>query len=136
VQKKIKRDIHWTLCRLIAYQFSAKDFGWSDTSILYRVSTEGHVGRSGRPGHKILAPDMPRDLRKAQLAFNGLNQEEQKVITVKYMPYDIDGRRALDIQRARFVGLAPNDFKNKYHNAVRKMKKVLKSTVHKTSGVP
>lgn len=111
---------------LVDYHFSIIDWGWSPTNILYRVSTEGYVDKEGIPGHKILIKDIRPELRPVQLAYNALNPCEQQVINAKYMPYTIDGRKAQDRERARFMGKTTSEFRRIYQGSAKKVKKLIK----------
>lgn len=130
-KKGSKNDkIHHDLNRLVDYQFSILEFGWAPRSILHRVSTEGHVDR-GRPGPTILCPDMPGDLAGVQRAFLALTSAEKHIITVKYMPYTVydfaqkSFKKALDKDRARFVGIKYSTFTRRYNRAAKKAKRFL-----------
>lgn len=118
-------DIHLDLNRLVDYHFSIMDFGWAPTSILHRVSTEGHVER-GRPGPTILCPHMPADLALLQRAYLALTSADQQVITVKYMPYTIEDRKATDKDRCRFMGVSHGAFRARYSRAIKRIKSAKK----------
>ena len=124
-RKREKGIEHWLLMHLVNYMFSAHDSGFPSISILHRVSTEGHVERPNRPGHKILCKEMTREQRLVQPAFNSLEDGEKNVVIVKYMPYLIDERVAIDRERAKFMGMTLRTFRTIYYRAAKKVKKRL-----------
>lgn len=121
-----KDDIHWKLNQLVDFLYSTQDHGWSSVSIFHRIATETVVDLGTKPGHKILIPDIKPDLRKVNIAFNEVEKEEQQIIIVKYMPYEIEGRKTLDRDRARFMGISPSKFSRLYSKSVKNIKKIIR----------
>ena len=48
--------------------------------------TEAQVNRVGKPGHRILAPEMHRDARFIQPAFNTLSVGDKLIVLTKHRP--------------------------------------------------
>lgn len=113
-----KPDVHWMLNRLVDYQFSMSDFSWPSMAAFCR----GYV-QQGRAGSKILCPDMPGELVPYQRAFLALDEKDQQIILVKYMPfakYDLAQKRyrkAHDRDRAKFIGVSSSVFSKRYKMA-------------------
>jgi hypothetical protein len=87
---------------------------------------EGTASSSGKAGHKILAPDMPVELRRAQKALNALPESDQQIVRVKLMPYIIDDREATEAERARFVGRGIRPFQQRYIQILGKLNRIMK----------
>jgi len=121
--------MHLLLCRLIEWHKKAETGGWPSASIMYRIATEGHVGSSGRPGHRILCPEMPSDIRRCQAAFNAVGLNHKVVICAKLrdMPTKEDGKPEYkvwgDQEKAHYVNENVHVFRNKYKKAVRAVEK-------------
>ena len=122
-------SMHLQLCRLIEWHKRADTGGWPSISIMYRMVHEGHVGSSGRPGHRILCPEMASDLRRCQAAFNAVDMEYKVTICAKLRdkPEKEDGKPEYkewgDREKAHYVNENVHVFRNKYKKAVRAVEK-------------
>ena len=124
--------MHLSLCQLVEWHKRAQSGGWPSASIMYRIATEGHVGSTGRPGHRVLCPEMPSSLRKTQAAFNAVHHDHKVVICAKLRdcPLKEDGTPEYkawgDKEKAHYVNENIHVFRNKYKKAVRAVEKCAK----------
>ena len=107
--------------------------GLPPINILHRVMTEGQVGKSGRPGSRILCPDMHPDIRKAQKAFNGLSLDKKIIVITKHMPVPLkengepEFKKWGDREKAQYLQTPMQTFKVKYKSCCREVARRLKS---------
>jgi len=120
---------HLGLCKLFNDLLMFEESGFPPISILYRIFNEGHVGRTGRPGHKILCREMSPDQRRLWTAFRNLGLEYQIVVIVKHMPVPMkkDGEPKYklwdDKQKAAYLNEFISTFRNKYKKALKRIEK-------------
>lgn len=120
------RHVHLALARLIDELIRMGDMGWPKSSILYRVMTEGHVNRVGRPGHKILAPEMHDHSRWVQPAFNALSVGDKIIVITKHRPKPTGYDTWTDKDMAHYLNEhSEGAFKAKYNKILKKMLKRL-----------
>lgn len=125
-KRRTQSEVHIAFAKLIDELIRIGDGGWSPTSILYRVMTEGHVHNVGRPGHKILAPELHELARWIQPAFNALPLGDKIIVITKHRPkpegYEKWGNREM----ARYLNeTSEGAFKAKYNKILKKVKNEL-----------
>ena len=117
-------EAHLALSALIHELIRMGEAGWPTDSILYRISTEGHVSRAGRPGHKILARDMSRAARKVQAPFNALDLPEKIIVITKHRPIPKEYEKWGEKEMADYLNEpSKSSFASKYRKIVRKVAK-------------
>ena len=131
----MSNKMHLMLASLFHWHLSAENSGWAPISILHRISTEGVVVRSGKPGHNILCREMTPDQRRAQRAFNQLALDEKILVVAKHYPCSPIGENAkflyktwTDKEKAHYLQLSPWDFNRKYNDILKKAQKLTKNT--------
>jgi len=117
-------EAHLALAKLIDELIRLGEAGWPPESILYRISTEGHVARAGRPGHKILARDIHKDARKVQAAFNALDLADKIIVITKHRPIPEGYEKWGEKEMAHYLNEPSKSiFASKYRKIVRKVAK-------------
>ena len=126
-----KASIHLMLADLFNWHLTSNTTGWAPINILHRVSTEGNVARSGRPGHRVLCREMSPDQRRTQMAYNSLPLDLQIVVCAKHVeiPLNEDNTPMYakwgDIEKAHYLTESVGVFKNQYKRAIRHVQKSL-----------
>ena len=125
--------MHLLFASLCNWHITAEVGGWPPMSILHRISTEGVVVSSGRPGHKILCKEMTPDQTKAQMVFNKLSLGEKIIIVAKHYPESPKNfddtllyKKWTDREKADYLGLSMAVFSNKYKDILKKSSKMAK----------
>ena len=124
-----KDSVHLMLTDLFNWHLTSETSGWAPINILHRISTEGNVVRSGRPGSKILCREMSTDQLRTQKAYNSLNTGLKIVVCAKHMavPLKEDGmpqyKKWGDIEKAHYLTESVGVFKGEYKKALRLMQK-------------
>jgi DNA-directed RNA polymerase specialized sigma24 family protein len=84
-------------------------------------------GASQRPGHKILAQDLPPRIRKFDLAIAQLPEDMNTAIWLRYCAIrDEFGEEYTNHQRADIMQLKPSQYKQLLRDARRQLKKIIK----------
>ena len=124
-------SVHMLLCALFHWHFSQEEYGYPPINVLHRIAHEGHVSATGRPGHRVLCPDMDPSLMRCQRAFNCLPLGDKIVVVAKHMPQPLkeDGtpvyKKWGDIEKARYLNEPVGAFKNKYKQCIRRMQRYM-----------
>ena len=92
---------YWHIARAIT------EPGWPTANTLARA--RDGVGRSGLPGHRILAPEMGADVRRVQRGVMALSDKLRAAVELKYCT---QGKHD-DAEFARSLGLTPRGFRKR-----------------------
>jgi hypothetical protein len=126
-----KASVHLMLADLFNWHLTSETSGWPPINILHRVSTEGNVTSSGRPGHKVLCREMNPDQRRIQKAYNSLSTELKIVVCAKHMGVPLKEDKTPiynkwgDYEKAHYLTESIGVFKNQYKRAIRGLQKTL-----------
>ena len=117
------------LADLFNWHLTSETSGWAPINILHRISTEGNVVRSGRPGSKVLCREMSIDQLKTQRAYNSLPLDLKIIVCAKYMPVPLkkDGepeyKKWGDREKAHYLTETVRVFNYQYKRALGLMSK-------------
>ena len=117
------------LSDLFNWHLTSETSGWAPINILHRISTEGNVVRSGRPGSKILCREMTTDQLRTQKAYNSLSLPLKIIVCAKYMPVPLkeDGtpqyKKWGDREKADYLTETVRVFNYQYNRAINFMAK-------------
>lgn len=106
----MKHRNHWLLIEWGDWHIRHMDWtGLPSINAVERYFFE--PGRAGDPGHRILAPEMPRRLQDVERAVDRLPLALKRAVTVKYCaPLRVDGVIYTHKELARVIGVTQAAF--------------------------
>ena len=108
---------------------------YPSVNVLSRIAQTG-IPDAFRPGHRILAREMPAELQCIQRAWMALETDQaRQVIWVKYVcDRDDTGKPITDAQRAGLLECSILDFNGLLLSARRELRRILKYKLGAVSG--